>query len=177
MNNQIELYDIYSTWHVPFWQTKWFYWTTIGFILALCIAALFSFYQWYRKKQKRTTTPWDAALTIITQLQNKQYATQQDGKQCYYTLTSVIKTYLQNRFSFPVAHKTDEQVARYLDTIELDMKIKRNVQSILRGCLLIKFANEQAVNEQIQEHLKLAQELVITTIPQKPDQTKSAPTS
>lgn len=163
------LYDIYSVWHVPFWQTSWFYWTMICLAIVLCVVLRWGAYRWYGLRNKQPITPWQKALRSITKLQNKTYATQQEGKQCYFVLTTTLKQYLEERFAYPIAHKTDEEVAAYLEQQQLEQNIKKNVQEILRGCLLIKFANEQAVNEQIQKHLALAKETVVSTIPQKTD--------
>jgi hypothetical protein len=175
--DQNGLYDIYSVWHVPFWQTSWFYWAVIGLIILLCIVLVWSVYRWYRLRNRQPITSWEKALHIITKLQKKTYTTQQEGKQCYFVLTTILKQYLEERFAYPIAHKTDEEAASYLEHQQLEPNLKKNVQEILRGCLLIKFANEQAVNEQIQAHLALAKEAVLSTIPQKNDQKTTVQTS
>lgn len=169
------LYDIYSVWHVPFWQTGWFYWTIACLIAVICIASSLFIYRWYKKRNPSITTPWAIALESITSLQGKRYTTQQEGKQCYFELTRTLKTYLQNRFAYPIACATDEQAARYLERTTLDHILRKNIQEILRGCLLIKFANQHAVDEQIQAHLALAKESVLKTIPQPTDQKSSQP--
>ena len=89
-------------------------------------------------------------------------------------LTPALKQYLEDRFAYPIAHKTDEEAARYLENQQLAPNLTKNIQEILRGCLLIKFANEQALNEQIQAHLALAKETVISTIPEKTDKETTA---
>ncbi len=171
------LYDIYSVWHVPFWQTSWFYWTVISLTILLCVMLVWGAYRWYRLRNRQPITPWEKALRIIAKLQNQTYTTQQKGKQCYFVLTTALKNYLAERFGYPIAHKTDEEAASYLEHQQLEPNLTKNIPEILRGCLLIKFANEQAVNEQIQAHLALAKETVLSTIPQKTDKKTTAQTS
>ncbi len=175
--DQNGLYDIYSVWHVPFWQTSWFYWTVISLVILLGVVLGWGAYRWYRLRNKQPITPWQKALRIITKLQNQTYTTQQEGKHCYFVFTTALKQYLEERFAYPIAHKTDEEAASYLEQQQLEQNLKKNIQEILRGCLLIKFANEQAVSEQIQAHLALAKEIVVSTIPQKTDQKTTTQTS
>ena len=175
--DQNGLYDIYPVWHVPFWQTGWFYWTVISLTVLFCIVLGWGTYRWYRLRNEQPITPWEKALRIIAKLQNKTYAMRQEGKQCYFVLTTTLKQYLEERFAYAIAHKTDEEAARYLEQQRLDPNLTKNIQEILRGCLLIKFANEQALNEQIQAHLALAKETILSTIPPKTDQKTTAQTS
>ncbi len=172
--DQATLHDIYPIWHIPFWQTKWFFWGIVSLCILVCCLAVVGIYAWYQKRNKRVMTPWDTALQTINRLQNNNYTSQQESKQCYFTLTTALKQYLADRFAYPIAHQTDEEAARYLEKQSLDPQLKKNIQEILRGCLLIKFANQQAMNEQIQAHLALAKEIIVKTIPQTSDQ--KAPT-
>lgn len=165
--DQNGLYDIYPTWHVPFWQTNWFFWTIISAISITCLLLAYFLYCWYRAKQAKPLTPWEKALLAIAELQKHTYTNKEDGKQCYFVLTSALKKYLAERFAFPVDSKTDEEATKYLEDQSLPQDIKRGLQDILQGCLLIKFANEQAMEEQIAMHLAMANEMVKQTIPKE----------
>ncbi len=161
------LYDIYSVWHVPFWQTGWFVWGIVSILALLFTTAFYFLYRWYQNKNIMPITPWEKTLQTITNLQKNSYTTKEDGKKCYFILTKALKSYFENRYQFPISTKTDEEAARYLEEQLRDNTIKKVLQDILQGCLLIKFANEQAMEEQIKKHLDQASKIVISTIPQK----------
>ncbi len=161
------LYDIYSVWHLPFWQTGWFFWGIVSVIVVSLTGAMYFLYRWYRNKNIKPITPWEKALQTIADLQKSSYETKEKGKQCYFILTGALKNYFESRYQFPISTKTDEEVSRYLEEQLIDNTMKKELQSILQGCLLTKFANEQAMEEQIKKHLDQATSIVRSTIPQK----------
>ncbi len=164
--NKLELYDIYSTWHVPFWQTTWFY-------LLMIVAStllLGGFVAWilirYTKRNKPIKTAWQTALEQLQALQKNKYTTKATGKQCYFAITSILKQYLQAQHRLRTIGKTDEELIRYLRTSSLlSRPILKNLEEICSGCLYIKFANQEAVQKQISEHLKLSVQIVQETRP------------
>lgn len=169
---QPQLYGIFPEWHIPFWQTKAFFWTILS-VFALAILVLFYFiYRWYVAKKQPEIPYWQQTLSLITSLQQENYISPEQSKQCYFTLTAAIKSYLSKRFSYPIAQATDEQAAQYLETTDLSPQLKKQLQEILRGCMLIKFANQNALDEHVQHHLQLAHTVVTKTIPQ-PESKKS----
>jgi len=168
---QPQLYDIFPEWHMPFWQTSWFFWATICSATLLLIALLFLGYQWYKARNKSEIPYWQQTLLLIENLQQKKYASTQQSKQCYFVLTAALKSYLNERFAYPIAGATDEQAAQYMEKTDLESELKKNIQAVFRGCVLIKFANQQALDEQVQEHLQLAKSVITATIPKPDNQT------
>ncbi len=162
---QPQLYDIFPEWHIPFWQTNWFFWVITCSILLIAIGFFYLGYRWHTAKNKSETPYWQQTLSLIETLQQKEYTSTEHSKQCYFLLTAALKTYLNKRFAYPITSATDEQAAQHIDATDLDLKLKKNIQEIFRGCVLIKFANQQALDEQVQEHLTLAREVVQKTIP------------
>jgi len=168
---QPELYDIFPEWHVPFWQTSWFFWAIVCISTLLLIALLFLGYQWYKARNKSEIPYWQQTLLLIENLQQKKYSSPQQSKQCYFVLTAALKSYLNKRLGYPIANATDEQAAQYMDTTDLEPELKKHIQEILRGCVLIKFANQQALDEQVQEHIQLTKSVITATIPKAESQT------
>ncbi len=168
MNNNLEqLHDIYSVWHVPYWQTSWFFWgCTVAGTLTF-ILLFWAFYRYFLKKKEMPIPYWQQALNQITSLQKKQYRTKGDAKNCYFVLTSVMKQYLHKRYDFPITAQTDNEAARYIEKQSLSNQLKNDLNGILKGCLLIKFANEQALEDQIRKHLDAAHLVVKTTLPER----------
>ena len=160
-------YDIYSIWHVPFWQTRTFYLSSMLLVLTLLLVFAWFFIQWYRRKMATPLTAWEIALNHINQLQAKNYQTKESGKQCYFIMTNVVKTYLISRYHYPLRGKTDEEMITYLEKNVHQRFIADNVKKLINGCEYIKFANESAMQEQIIEHLSLCDAMIRKTIPQE----------
>ncbi len=168
MMDEKGLYDIYSVWHVPFWQTRRFFWSCVTATTLVCTALLWILYRWYRAKQRTVLTPWQHALEQLTALHKETYATKQQAKECYFAMTSILKTYLHARYQYDVLGKTDEELVSYLQKQSNVMpELPDTIQEICAGCLLIKFANQEALAEQITTHLNQSIELVKQTIPQE----------
>lgn len=165
--NENGLYDIYSVWHVPFWQTSWFYTLMIAAGIALCALVILMVYKTFFAKKVAPLAPWQKALNDLYDLEQLDLSTQENGKQFYLKLTAILKQYLQDRFQLPLVAKTDAEMASYLQDSDLEKKYK--ISEICNGCVLIKFANQSAIEEQSKAHLNLALKLVSETIPKKMD--------
>ena len=161
-----ELYDIYGTWHIPFWQTTAFYGVVGLFIGLLVLWIIWRLIKKYIFKEKKQTA-WETALKKLEQLRTQKIANAQYGKKFYNTLTSIIKQYLHDRFAFDVHGKTDEELLVYLEQKHFSSDLLEDVRAIAQGGTLIKFANVQAVQEQIDRDLERSIQLVKKTIPEK----------
>ena len=167
--NNIELYDIYSTWHIPFFQTVWFSRTliTLGIVIVGSLTAWLIIR--YLKKKILPKSAWQIALEQLHVLQKKGYTTKAAGKQCYFTMTSIIKEYLHAQHQLRTIGKTDEELIRYLQKSSLlTQPIIKRLEEICSGCLYIKFANQEAVQKQITLHLELSVQIIQETKPQEP---------
>ncbi len=159
------LYDIYPMWHVPFWQTTTFY-IIVGLVCALMLGiASWLLIRWYFKKKAVPKTVWEEALEQLHTLQQKKYGSKEEGKQCYFAMTSVLKKYLAARYAYPLEGKTDEEMVHYLAKSTEQKKLAEELKEIIDGCLYIKFANEQAMQENIVKHLDQSCLIVKKTIP------------
>ncbi len=156
------LYDIYPVWHVPFWQTTWFYGAVIIIAALIFFGGLFFIVKKWFKKSAAVLPPWQRALQVLQQLQQKKYRSEHDGKQCYFKLTDTIKTYLQERFDFPMQGKSDQEALIFLESQNMPV-VHDALQEIVNGCLYVKFANQQALDEQIQRHIARAIEMINQT--------------
>jgi len=164
--NKLELYDIYSTWHLPFWQTTWFYATiiTIGLLLGSTLIAWLIIR--YKERNKPIKMPWQIALEQLQALQKKRYTTKATSKQCYFTITSILKKYLHAQHQLQTIGKTDEELIQYLKKNTLfPQPTLKSLQEICSGCLYIKFADQEAVQKQINDHLEMSVQIVHNTKP------------
>ena len=154
-------YDIYGGWHIPFWQTKSFL-LCVGVVTIIFIALI----AWLIVKKIRSHTrvpAWAIALEKLKVLGDQACSSKEEGKQAYFNLTDILKKYISARYSIPITSKTDEELILFLDKQEIPQKVKDIMQQIGEGCLLIKFADQQAMQEQIDKDVLGAIDLVVTT--------------
>lgn len=168
--NEQGLYDIYSLWYVPFWQRTEFY-IAVGITIAIILGiAAYFFVRWYRKKNAVPKTAWENALEQLTQLQQKKYESKEDGKSCYFAMTTILKKYLATRYAYPIDGKTDEEMITYLAKSTEQKLLADELKEIIDGCLYIKFANAQAMQESIEKHLEQSCAIIKRTIPAQTNQ-------
>lgn len=169
--DQLKLYDIYPTWHLPFWQTTWFYGTMILLGILLVVALTMWAIRRYRQR-KQAEEPWQIALTQLNALQKNQYTTKAASKQCYFAITSILKQYLHTQHQVPAIGKTDEELIKFLQKSNLIAHpIIGHLATICNGCLYIKFANQDAIQQQIREHLALSIQIIQDTKPKQSTRT------
>ena len=168
LNEKTGLYENYGLWHVPFWQTSEFkmaIYICLG-LFALCIVAvIIKKYCAYRRRKKLPL--WDQALFELAQLKKSNKIDILHGKEFYTTTCSVLKKYFHDRFGYDVIGKTDDEVIEYLKNHHHDEQMLEDAKSVLQGAVIIKFANAQAAQEQIEGDYLRAVAIIRRTIPEK----------
>lgn len=167
--NENGFYDIYSLWHLPFWQTHAFYYSVLVFVFILVSVICWFLVRWYFKKKIIPKTAWQDALDQLHLLQQTSYHTKKEGKLCYFAMTDIIKTYLIARYDYPLHGKTDKEVIRYLTKKEPTF-LAGSLKEIVDGSLHIKFANETALEKKIVQDLEQCCSIVKKTIPEQKSQ-------
>ena len=169
------MYDIYQQWHIPFWQTTFFYWFVSIWIIALIGVILFFGLRWYHKKLALSKKPWEIALEKLSLLEKNRYTNQKEIKQCYFIMTSTVKTYLITQYNYPLHGKTDIEIITYIAQETKNKRISELLKEIMNGSLFIRFANAQTVEEQIRHDIQKSKEIIQQTISNdKPKIIKSA---
>src|SRR5690606_27371042 len=110
-----------------------------GIAVFILLIALYKLYIAYKKRKKLSA--WDVALRDLQKLHELQRISIVPAKEFYITLSSIIKTYLYNRFGYDVLSKTDEEIVLYLQEKRCDQSIVDAVRELLQGSMNIKFAN------------------------------------
>lgn len=168
LNEKTGLYENYGMWHVPIWQTKKFQlmMEISGCIIALIAMALLV--QKFRARRKRKKlSAWDQALLDLRRLQHDNKVSVACGKEFYLAVSALLKKYLCERFGYDVLGKTDAEVVRYLQEQHADEQIVNDINVLLQGSVIIKFANAHAAQEQIDHDYVRAVGIVTRTIPEK----------
>ncbi len=106
----------------------------------------------YRLRRKKQVVPiWQCALEGLELLQKNNKITPIHGKEFYLTVTAILKNYLQERFNLNLRGKTDTEVVDYLEkSANIDQELLQTIHTIFNGSVMIKFANERVVQEQIE---------------------------
>jgi len=168
INEKTGLYENYDLWHVPFWQTDTFLLTLkiVGCLFVVVIGAfLIKKYLQYRKRKKLPL--WDQALLELSHLKKEHKVDVLHAKEFYLTVSALLKKYFHDRFGYDLMSKTDEEAVQYLQEHYLDVHGVEEIKTLLHGSVIIKFANAQAAQEQIEYDYLRAVAIITRTIPEK----------
>lgn len=140
-------YDIYEYYEPAWWTQKWALslFASLGILLILLIVLLII------KKKKKKILPWDWAIAQINKLTTSTLSTQKDFKTFYFALTNILKHYFHLRYFWQTADKTDQELITLLQEQQFDEQHLELVKKILSSALWIKFANEGALKNQIEQ--------------------------
>lgn len=150
---ELELYDIYSTWHVPFWQTNKFLFALIGFCAAVIILALYLLYKRYKKN--RSIPIAQQLLAKLNKMRSLVINSTDDAQKAYTTITDALKEYFQHYYAKPFKTYTDVQMEQALAS-EFPIEYKEALKKLLEDGVHVKFAREQALQQQMNAHVELS---------------------
>ena len=168
LNEKTGLYENYGLWHVPFWQTQKFKMVAqiCLFLIIVCIVILLiKKYLAYRKRKK--VPLWDQALFELTRLKKEHKIDVVHGKEFYATISAVLKKYFHDRFGYELMGKTDDEAVAYLKNNHKDEHMLEEIKAVLQGGVIIKFANAQAAQEQMEQDYVRIVGIIKRTIPEK----------
>ncbi len=156
---KLELIDIYDITYEPWWQSLWF--KTIGISLIAILSGLFVYYLYKKYRKVTSLTYWQQAFASIAVLEKQGFA---DGQLFYVRLTHIIKDYLHERYQLALADKTDTELLETLkQTTEVPSTVCQEVKEIFDGVIFIKFANQQAAHERMEQALVKSRSLIKET--------------
>ena len=168
LNEKTGLYENYGLWHVPFWQTQKF---QLAVEIAACLIVLMMvvfFVRQYLRYRKRKKLPvWDQALLEMSHLKRDHKVDVAQGKEFYLAVSALLKKYFHDRFGYDLVGKTDVEAVQYLQKNYLDVHSIEEIKALLQGSVVIKFANAQAAQEQIDHDYLRAVAIITRTIPEK----------
>ena len=168
INEKTGLYENYGMWHMPFWQTNTFQiimevvGCVVVLVLLICLVRMY-----VRYKRRKKLSAWEQALADLRALKIEQKVRAEKGKEFYVVVSEVVKRYLAARFEYDVLGKTDAEVVSYLQEVHADQEIIDDIKAIVHGAEIIKFANVQAAQEQINTDYDRITSIITRTIPVK----------
>ena len=152
MNNLEAFFDIYDFYYIPWWQTRPFIYAAV--IFGFIVAALLSYFvaRYIRSKRKRELLPWEWAQQELKTLSPQNLVEKHEFKKFYVGLIEILKKYLLLRFGWHLSTCTDEEVITFVKKHDQDMATQ--LESIVNGARMIKFANQHALHDKANEELK-----------------------
>jgi hypothetical protein len=165
--NKHGLFDIQGAWHIPFWQTRTFYYVIIGTLAILLIILIWRLIIKYRRRPIILPS-WDQAIIELEGYKKHGLVTVEHSKEFYSKLTQTIKNYLHRRYEIDTYGKTDEELMTYLSHLDFDSTSLEELKSIFSGMLVIKFANMRGAQEQIERDWRASIAFIRRTKPNSP---------
>lgn len=150
---ELELYDIYGTWHVPFWQTRFFVMTLVMSALLICVFAIWLLYKRYKKNKSEPIE--QQVLRRLNGVRLLLIATPEDAQKAYAIITDALKLYFQHYYASPFSTLTDYQMQESLAAKNFPIEYHEALKKLLEDGVHVKFAREQALSQQINTHVEL----------------------
>jgi hypothetical protein len=167
MNNSDmnDFYDIFGVWHEPWWQTL--AWKVFAIVLIGIIATGIIYLVVRTILKRRKARPyWEVALMALHDLRASGLCTTERAKNFYVQLTDILKRYITERYGISVQGSTDKEILAYLeDHISFPKESLPILRDIFHHAGSIKFANESALLEYMEQDLALGLRLVKETMP------------
>lgn len=168
LNEKTGLYENYGLWHVPIWQTDQCKLAMkISAIIILLMVVLFCVRKYVQYRKRKKLPLWDQALADLNQLKQEHKVDVLYGKEFYVTVSALLKKYFYDRFGYDVIGKTDDEMIQYLQEHYPDVQSIEDIKALLQGSVIIKFANVQAAQEQIDHDYVRSIAIITRTIPEK----------
>lgn len=155
----IEIKDIYDVYYQPFWKETWF--VVLVVIVCLSLIGVIA-YLLYKKQQKKVQPQyWQIAIDYLQQLKKQNI---QDPAVVYAAITIIVKQYLQTRYAVSLVALTDDQFIGALeDNSCFDTATKQAIKELFNDVVLIKFAQQAAAQQQMNDAIKKAIALIDIT--------------
>ncbi len=162
-NLEQQLIDIYPVIYVPFWRKPIFYIPMI--FIALIFLGFFIFWLYRVLSKKRALTPSQKAEKQLKRLEST--INPENYQQFYFSLTAILKQYLEGLFGKSYMSKTDQELVLALLEVDFPLDLRETIDRLFAGSQTIKFASQQAAVEQMHNDIKAAMKLIEQTIPEK----------
>ncbi len=140
-------------------------------IIAICVGTLLFFViKFYRKlKQKRIFEEqkipcWERALNAIDSLIKEDFINKGMVKKFYYTLTEILKRYLEERFNFPAIEQTTTEIIYSMKALKLPLRDE--FRDLFQYADMVKYAKFIPPQEATENIIKKSKELILMSVPE-----------
>lgn len=159
--NKDQLIDIYDIWYEPFWLQGWF---KILICLFIMIMTIILFYYFYKKYIYKTIVIDCSVIAYrdLDSLNKIHIVTAQDSKDCYFSLSSIVKNYLACRYHLIFTHLTDKEIIKQA-ALYMSDDLAYMLANIFKNMTLIKFEHEIAASQKLEKDIALVREFIQQT--------------
>ncbi|MCP4344711.1 MAG: hypothetical protein GY795_04190 [Desulfobacterales bacterium] len=127
-------------------------------LLAVLILALIAVAIFYLKKRKKkikkkkiiTLSPEEQAMNMLDGLLDVDSI---EGKEFYFRLSAILRTYIQGRYSIDAPEMTTEEFLPRVDELKIDRELQQQLKELFRATDPVKFAGARAVQTRMQNDL------------------------
>uniref|UniRef100_A0A7C6EJ10 Protein BatD n=1 Tax=candidate division WOR-3 bacterium TaxID=2052148 RepID=A0A7C6EJ10_UNCW3 len=140
-------------------------------IIVICAGVIaFLGIKFYKKlKQKRILTEekipcWTRALNAIDSLLKEDFIKKGMIKKFYYTLTEILKRYLEERFQFPAVEQTTTEIFHSMKSLKIPLR--EDFQHIFSYADMVKYAKFIPPQDATDSIVNKAKELILKTVPE-----------
>lgn len=124
-------------------------------ILIAALIALAIFYMKHRKKRVKEKEiiklpPDEAAYLLLDDLSDIE---RMDGKDFYFRLSAILRTYIRDRYEVNAPEMTTEEFLPQIEKLALSREMQNDLRKLLCSADPIKFAGSMAIQTQMQSDL------------------------
>ncbi len=163
-----QLYDIYGSWHVPFWQTRLFIFSCSSIVGILVLASIFFLIKKYTKKKRISAQ--QEALRALEILKKKPIQTRQDAQDAYFMLTTILKRFFQSHYALPFEAMSDTQMITTLQSTSFPAHSLGALQDLIQARLEVKYAQQTALQADLMRDIAWCSDTIITLAQAIPNQ-------
>ncbi|MEO0128505.1 MAG: hypothetical protein ABIL44_12265 [candidate division WOR-3 bacterium] len=143
----------------------------IFLIIVICagVIAFFGTKFYKRFKQKRIFEEqkipcWERALNAVDALIKEDFINKGMVKKFYYTLTEILKRYLEERFNFPAIEQTTTEIVQSMRNLKLPMRDE--FRDLFQYADMVKYAKFIPPQEATEDIVNKSKELILKTMPE-----------
>lgn len=178
-----KMYDIKPLINVDKSYIDWWKYLVIGLLVLLILGGLFYWF-FIRKKpltqeeKEALLPPYDRALLELKRLENSRYLIQDEFKEYYSELTTIVRAYLEEEANVAALESTTGQLIERLELLsdsgelQLDKDTIQQFRNILQTADLVKFARTKPSLSVAEQDRKLVEQIVVKTHEAIPEPTE-----
>ncbi len=147
------------------WNSRWIIFLLLA--LAAILAAIAVLLIWKKRRSSKTGEPSIPAepedVTALAALSELAAADNIQDRVFYFSLSSIIRAYLDGRFGLDTMEKTTEELLPVIKKLQVEAGLKSALAELLRSADPVKFASVQAGRARRSQDLEFVEGFIKTT--------------
>ena len=143
---------------------SWLFYILGAVLILAIIGASIYFWKKYRNRKQVSAQipvlPHEAALVSLDALADVE---NMDGKAFYFSLSNILRTYIEARYSINALEMTTEELLPKIDLLGLSREIHQELKKLIHSTDPVKFAGVPAAVNKMREHLAFVRNFVEQT--------------